>query len=87
MIPLRRNEVRAVVTASFSRARRVEVQSSLARQTWVMEDRERLEARRVGISVSRGEGVVLAVGSGLGGGEGGWREEVDEAMVNEEVGA
>ena len=75
--------MRAVVTVSFSRARRVEVQSSLARQTWVMEDRERLEARRVGISVSRGEGVVLAVGSGLGGGEGAWREEVDEAIVND----
>lgn len=79
--------MRAVVTVSFSRARRVEVQSSLARQTWVMEDRERLEARRVGISVSRGEGVVLAVGSGLGGGEGAWREEVDEAIVNDDVGA
>lgn len=46
MIPLRRKEVRAVVMADFSRDVRVEVQSSLARQTWFMEERERLEARR-----------------------------------------
>lgn len=52
-----------------------------------MEERERLEARRCGISVSRGEEeeeeeVALAEGSlGPGGGEGGWREEVEEAMV------
>ena len=52
-----------------------------------MEERERLEARRWGISVSRGEEVPAAVGSGPGGGEGGWRDEVEEAMVNEEVGA
>ncbi len=79
-MPLRRNEVRAVATVDFSRARRVEVQSSLARQTWVMEDKERLEARRWGMSGSSGEEVV---GSGTGGGEGGGREEVEEAMVNE----
>ena len=51
-----------------------------------MEERERLEARRCGISVSRGEEedevVAPAVGSlGPGEGEGGWREEVEEAMV------
>ncbi len=82
-MPLRRNEVRAVAMVDFSRARRVEVQSSLARQTWVMEDRERLEAMRWGMSDSRGEEVGAAVGSGPGGGESGWREEVEEAMVNE----
>lgn len=70
----------------FSRERRVEVQSSLARQTWVMQERERLEARRWEISVSRGEEVTPAVGSGPGGGEGGWREEVEEAMVNDRQG-
>ena len=85
-MPLRRKEVRAVVIVAFSREARVEVQSSLARQTWVMEERERLEARRCGISVSRGEEedevVAPAAGSlGPGGGEGGWREEVEEAMV------
>lgn len=81
-MPLVRKEVRAVVTVHFSRARRVEVQSSLARQTWLMEERERLEARRWGISVSRGEGgMPPAVGSGLGGREGGWRDEVEDAMV------
>lgn len=45
-MPLRRKEVRAMVMADFSREARVEVQSSLARKTWVMEERERLEARR-----------------------------------------
>lgn len=88
-MPLRRKEVRAVVIVAFSREARAEVQSSLARQTWVMEERERLEARRCGISVSRGEEeeeeeeeVAPAEGSlGPGGGEGGWREEVEEAMV------
>lgn len=80
--------MRAVARVDFSREARVEVQSSLARQTWVMEDRERLEARRWGISVSRGEGRGrLAVGSGIGGGEGGWRDEVEEAMVRDEVDA
>lgn len=82
--------MRAVVSVAFSREARVEVQSSLARQTWVMEERERLEARRCGISDSRGEGegeeeeeeVAPAEGSlGPRGGEGGWREEVEEAMV------
>ena len=81
--------MRAVVSVAFSREARVEVQSSLARQTWVMEERERLEARRCGISDSRGEGeeeeeeeVAAAEGSlGPGGGEGGWTEEVGEAMV------
>lgn len=77
-MPLPRKEVRAVRTVDFSRARRVEVQSSLARQTWLMEERERLEARRWGISVSRGEGGMFAVGWGSGG----CREEVEEAMVD-----
>lgn len=45
-MPLRRKDVRAVVMVDLSRDVRVEVQSSLARQTWLMEDRERLEARR-----------------------------------------
>lgn len=79
--------MRAVVIAECSRARRVEVQSSLARQTWVMEDKERLEARRWGISVSRGGKVMPTVESGPGGGEGGWSEEVEEVMVNGEVDA
>ena len=82
--------MRAVVIVDFSREARVEVQSSLARQTWVMEERERLDARRCGISVSRGEeeeGGAPVVGSlGPGGGEGGWREEVEEAMVEDEAG-
>ena len=80
-MPLRRKDVRAAVMADFSSESRVEVQSSLARQTWVMEERERFEARRCGISVSRGEDVVPAVGSGEG--DGGCREEVEEAMVDE----
>lgn len=84
-MPLRRKEVRAVVMVDFSRARRVEVQSSLARQTWVMEERERLEARRWGISVSKGEEDMPVVESGAGDGEAGWREEVEEAMVDHEV--
>lgn len=86
-MPLRRKEVRALVMADFSSERRVEVQISLARQTWVMEDKERFEARRWGISVSRGGKVMPTVESGPGGGEGGWREEVEEAMVNDEVDA
>ena len=77
-MPERRKEVRAVVTVARSREARVEVQSSLARQTWEMEERERFEARRCGISVSR---VVPGLESGPGDGEGGWRDEVEEAMV------
>lgn len=86
-MPLRRKDVRAPVTADFSSARRVAVQSSLARQTWVMAERERLEARRCGMSVSRGEGAVGVAGSRMGFGEGGWREEVEEAMVGGAVAA
>ena len=83
-MPLRRKAVRAVVTVDVSRARRVDVQSSLARQTWAMAERERLEARRWGISVSSGEEARPAVGSGPGVGEGARREEVDEVMVEVE---
>ena len=75
-----------MVTAAFSRAVRVEVHNSLARQTWVMEERDRLEARRWGISVSRGEGVEFTVELGSGSGEGWCRdEEVEEIMVDGEV--
>ena len=77
--------MRAVVRVEVSSARRVEVQSSLARQTWVMEVRERLEARRWGRSVSRVEEEAMSavVGSGLGWGGregGGCRDEVEEAI-------
>lgn len=80
--------MRAVARADVSREARAAVQSSLARQTWLMEERERFEARRWGMSVSRGEGGGrLAVGSGMGVGEGGWRDEVEveEAMVRGEI--
>ena len=46
MIPEWRKEVRAVVTAECRSAFRVNVPRSLARWTWMMEDRERLEATR-----------------------------------------
>ena len=46
MIPERRKEVRAIVMAECRRAYRVNVLKSLARWTWMMEDRERLEATR-----------------------------------------
>lgn len=39
------------------------------------------------MSVSRGEDAMPAAEKGPGGGEGGWREEVEEAMGNGEVDA
>jgi len=56
--------VLAVVTAVFSRAVRVEVHSSLARWTWAIAESARLEARRWGISCSRGELVVVGESRG-----------------------
>lgn len=81
--------MRAVRTADVSSEARAEVQSSFARQTCVMDVRERLEARRWGRRVSRGVVVVVVVvvkpvvvGSGGGGG---WiREEVEEAICWED---
>ena len=66
--------MRAVDVAAFSRAVRVEVQSSFALQTWFMEDRDRLEARRRGI---RAVEVV-----DVGGEEGGGSVDSEEAIFD-----
>lgn len=87
-MPLRTKEIRAVTTALFSSAERVDVQISLARQTWFMEVSERFEARRWGISVSR-DGVADGVGRLLGerDREECWllRDELDEASDEEDM--
>lgn len=69
--------MRAVLVAEVSSEARAAVQSSLARQTCVMEERDRFEARRYGSRVSRGDedgGVVVAMAAAavvVGGGSGG----------------
>ena len=87
MIPDWRKEVRAVVTAECRSAFRVNVPRSLARWTWMMEDRERLEATRWGMSLSRGDdadGSVSIVGLlVVSGDERGGREELEDAMIED----
>lgn len=80
--------MRAVLVADVSSEARAAVQSSFARQTCVMEERDRFEARRYGSRVSKGDddgAVVVAAAAAAvrGGGEGGgWirEEEVEEAI-------
>ena len=85
MIPERRKEVRAVVTAEWRRASRVNAPRSLARCTWMMEDRERLEATRWGMSLSRGDdagGSESIVGLlAASGDNGGAREELEDVII------
>lgn len=87
MIPEWRKEVRAVVTAECRSAFRVNVPRSLARWTCIMEDRERLEATRWGMSLSRGDdadGSVSIVGLLIvSGDERGGREELEDAMIED----
>ncbi len=87
MIPEWRKEVRAVVTAECRSAFRVNVPRSLARWTWIMEDRERLEATRWGMSLSRGDGADVSVSIvGLlvvSGDKWGGREELEDAMIED----
>lgn len=87
MIPERRKEVRAVVTAECRRASRVNVPRSLARWTWMMEDRERLEATRWGMSLSRGDdarGSESIVGLlAVSGDNGGAREELEDVITED----
>ena len=54
--------MRARAITLDSRDRRVDVTSSLARHTWLMDDRERFDARRCDTSVSS---VVDAVSKGF----------------------
>ena len=56
-MPERRKAVRAEVMAAVSSAARVELHRAEARWTWVMDARERLEARRCGRRVSRDMGA------------------------------
>ncbi len=87
MIPDWRKEVRAVVTAECRRAFRVNVPRSLARWTWMMEDRERLEATRWGMSLSRGDdadGSVSIVGLlVVSVDKRGGREELEDAIMED----
>jgi hypothetical protein len=53
-MPLLRNPVRALNTTLSSKAARAEVTISFARHTVLIEERERLDARRWDTRVSRG---------------------------------
>ena len=83
--------MRAVLVADVSSEARAAVQSSFARQTCVMEERDRFEARRYGSRVSKGDddGAVVVAAAVGGGGEGGGRirdEEVEDAIGWEDEG-
>ena len=68
--------------AAFSRAMCVYMQRSLARWTWAMEERERLEARRCGIRVSIvGDAERVEVEGWAEGGKGEWEQEEFEVII------
>lgn len=82
-MPRRRNVVWADISVARTREERVRLQRSLARRTWVIEARERLEERRWGRREARGGAGAGAGAVGLGGEGGGWTAEEEEAMVDE----